>query len=95
MVKTVTHTSMQLQETFTKKKAKTGSKSVILEDHKVLKGIKVKMESKDLKGQKETKETKVFKVVMDVKGYKVYQDEMDEMDLKDQQDVTDVTEKMY
>ena len=49
MVKTVTLTSMQLQVMFTKKKAKTGSKSVILEDHKVLKVIKDKMELKDHK----------------------------------------------
>ena len=40
---------MQLQETFTKKKAKTGSKSVILEDLKDLKVIKGKMELKDHK----------------------------------------------
>ena len=49
MVKMVILTLMQIQETFTKKKTETGRKSVILEDHKVLKGIKVKMEPKDLK----------------------------------------------
>ena len=86
MVKTVTLTSMQLLVMFTKKKAKTGSKSVILEDHKVLKGIKVKMESKD---------HKVFKDAMDKPEPKDQRDATGVMELQDVTEETDAMEKMY